>query len=69
MKKKQYTKQDVFDYFDGIPSLADQLGIEPQAIYQWGEQIPEARAFQIQVLSKNHFTTKNIPVKKRDKAA
>lgn len=27
--------------------LARRLGIEPQAIYQWGEDVPELRQYQI----------------------
>jgi hypothetical protein len=38
----------VLSLFDNNASeLARVLGIKPQAIYQWGEKIPELRAYQL----------------------
>ena len=37
--------------FGNVQALADALDISPQAIYQWGDEVPEGRAFQIEVLT------------------
>ena len=44
------TKQQAIDHFQGIPQLADALGIHRQAIYQW-ESIPLLRQYQIERLT------------------
>lgn len=41
------TKQDAIKHFGGVPQLADALGIQRQAIYQW-EEIPKLRQFEIE---------------------
>jgi len=49
--------QDAINYFSdergkgGIKRLADALGIWPQAVYQWGEDVPELQAFRLEILS------------------
>ena len=37
--------------FGSVQALADALQISPQAVYQWGDEVPEGRAFQIEVLT------------------
>ncbi|AUZ76640.1 MULTISPECIES: Cro/CI family transcriptional regulator [Aeromonas] len=44
-------KQDAIDHFGGVVQLAYALGCSPQAISQWGEAIPQGRAYQIEVLT------------------
>lgn len=39
--------QDAISLFGSIKALAKALGITQPAIYQWGENVPELRAFQI----------------------
>ena len=42
---------DVITHFGGITPLAKAIGVKTQAISQWGEIVPELRAYQIEVLS------------------
>ncbi len=44
-------KQDVLEHFGGVVGIAKALGCKPQAISQWGETIPQGRAYQIEVLT------------------
>lgn len=39
----------------GIVALAALLGISRQAVYQWPEQVPEARLWQLRVLKPEWF--------------
>jgi len=39
--------QEAKDFFGGIRPMADALGITEQAIYQWGENVPELRSYHI----------------------
>jgi hypothetical protein len=41
---------DAIADFGGIYNLAVALGIYPQAIYQWGEYVPELRRYQIEAI-------------------
>lgn len=43
---------DVIAHFGSIRAVADALKVTPQAIYQWGELVPQGRTFQIQVLTR-----------------
>jgi len=47
----QIRTEDAIRHFGGVPTLAEKLGVRPQAIYQWGEFVPEPRVYQIHVLS------------------
>lgn len=46
---------DAIDHFDydgrGVYRLAVALDITPAAVYRWGDTIPRARAYQLQVLT------------------
>jgi hypothetical protein len=42
--------QEAINEFGGVRKLADALGIWPQAIYKWGEDVPELRRYQIEAL-------------------
>lgn len=39
---------DAIKHFGGIPELAGALGITRHAIYQWGEDVPRSRQYEIQ---------------------
>lgn len=39
-------------FFGSKKKLADALLINPSAVTQWGELVPESRQYQIQVLTK-----------------
>ncbi|MDG9671848.1 Cro/CI family transcriptional regulator [Hahella aquimaris] len=41
-------KTEAVDYFGNQANLAKALGIAPAAVYQWGDFIPELRAFQLE---------------------
>lgn len=45
-------KKDAVEHFGSVADLAKALAITPEAIYQWGDDVPEGRAFQIDVLTK-----------------
>lgn len=47
----QIRTDDAVKFFGTAADLAERLGISPQAIYQWGEFVPERRVYQIHVLS------------------
>jgi len=45
------TKADVIKFFGSQSAVAKALGVSKQAVGSWGEQIPEGRAYQIQVIT------------------
>ncbi|OOH86268.1 Cro/CI family transcriptional regulator [Comamonas kerstersii] len=49
-------KQDAIDRAGSSAALARILGIAPAAISQWGEQVPSARVWQLQVLKPEWFS-------------
>ena len=60
------TFEQVLDHFGGThESLANALGISREAVTMWKGEIPEARAFQIEVLSAGKFKAADLPVKRR----
>ena len=44
-------KTDVINHFRSAAELAKKLNISEAAISQWGETIPQGRAYQIEVLT------------------
>jgi hypothetical protein len=45
------TTDEAKELFGGsLRALADALGITEQAIYQWGDMVPELRVYQILVI-------------------
>lgn len=44
-------KQTAIEHFGGANKLAQALGCKPQAVSQWGDTIPQGRAYQIEVLT------------------
>lgn len=44
------TKDQAINLFGNVSTLAAALGITTQAISQWGELVPELRAYQIREL-------------------
>jgi len=41
--------QDAINYFGGRDLLADALGIDRTATYHWGDYVPNARQYQIEL--------------------
>lgn len=50
MKKKTALK-----HFGGTVKLASALGISPQSISQWPQDVPKGRAFQIELLTQGEL--------------
>jgi len=42
---------DATAHFGSVRALADALDISVQAVYDWGEEIPTGRAYQLQVIT------------------
>lgn len=60
------TFKKVLEHFGGThESLALALGITREAVTMWRGEIPESRAFQIEVLSRGKFKAADLPVKKQ----
>jgi hypothetical protein len=43
--------QHAIDHFGSVAELAARLEITREAIYQWGEFVPEPRAYKLHVIS------------------
>lgn len=50
---------DAAQYFGGIPKLANALGIDRHAIYQW-RKIPTGRAYQIEILTNGQLKAADL---------
>ena len=60
------TFAEIVEHFGGThEALAKRLGISREAVTMWGGEIPESRAFQIQVLSDGRFKVDDMPVRGR----
>jgi hypothetical protein len=59
----------IIEHFEGVTSLARQLGCTSQAISAWKREgtIPELRAFQIEMLSKGKFKADRLPIRPRSR--
>lgn len=44
-------KDDAIRHFGGNSALAEALGISPSSVSEWGELVPELRAYQLQVMT------------------
>jgi len=49
---RQVKKKTAVEHFGGVAALAEALKITPAAIYQWGQEVPAPRAYQIEVLTR-----------------
>lgn len=43
------TLQEALDHYGSRKALADALGLWPQTVYAWGDSIPLARQYEIEV--------------------
>lgn len=39
--------KDAIEFFGDRKAIADALGIWPQAVYRWGDEVPPLRAYQL----------------------
>lgn len=44
-------KKTAIAHFGGVSKTARALGITPEAVTRWGEEIPQGRAYQIESLT------------------
>ena len=44
--------KDAIEHYGGIKQLAEALGIWPHNISRWGEFVPSARAYELEVKTK-----------------
>lgn len=44
-------RADAINHFNGIAPLAKALGITYEAVRQWGEEIPELRQYQLELVT------------------
>jgi hypothetical protein len=44
--------EEAVKIFGSVRQLADAIGISEQAVYKWGENVPELRRYQIEALAK-----------------
>ena len=49
-------KSDAIEYFGSTRSLAEILDVSTQAIYNWGDEVPEMQAYKLQVLTEGKLT-------------
>lgn len=56
-------KTDVFEHFKSAKNIARALNIYPQAVHQWTDIVPKARAFELFIKSNG-----SIPIKEDDYA-
>lgn len=45
-------KAEVIDFFGSAANVAKALGVSTAAVSQWGETVPELRAYQLQKITK-----------------
>ena len=49
-------KEDAIKHYGSVQALADALKITRPAIYQWGELVPETKAWKLQALTDSKLT-------------
>ncbi|MFM5138446.1 Cro/CI family transcriptional regulator [Aeromonas rivipollensis] len=51
-------KDEAIKHFGGVVQLAVALGIRSQSVSQWGHDVPQGRAFQIELLTGGQLKAK-----------
>lgn len=49
-------KTTAIDYFGSVSALAEALSISQEAVSQWGENVPELRAYQLERITNGALT-------------
>lgn len=44
---------DAINHFSGAAKLASEIGVSVQAVYQWGEYVPDSSVGKIMAVAKN----------------
>jgi len=63
------TKDDAVKFYGSQTKLAQVLNIKPSAISQWGEDVPELRAYQIERLTGGELKATELPLMSPEHAA
>jgi len=42
--------KDAVEFFGGHAALADAIGVTRQAIYMWGDDVPELRSYHVKAV-------------------
>jgi len=63
------TKDDAVKFYGSQTKLAQVLNIKPSAISQWGEDVPELRAYQIERLTGGELKATALPLMSPEHAA
>lgn len=58
-------KNDVLDHFKSVKSISKKLEIDPVAVYQWPEIIPELQAFRLDFLTNGALRYRPDPYDKQ----
>lgn len=61
-------KTDAIAYFGTPTAVARALGIFPAAVYQWGENVPPRRAYELEKITDGALKA-NIPLPQKQKKA
>ncbi|MFM5008152.1 Cro/CI family transcriptional regulator [Aeromonas veronii] len=61
-------KHDAVQHYGSVVQLAAALGIKPQSVSQWGETIPQGRAYQLELMTGGQLKadTTALPGQERD---
>lgn len=54
-------KEDAVKYFGNSKKLAEALNVTKGSVSQWGDEIPELRAYQIERITGGKLKVKNPP--------
>ncbi|MGI2215665.1 Cro/CI family transcriptional regulator [Shewanella baltica] len=60
---------DAVAHFKGKSKLAKALGINPASVSQWGDDVPELRAFQIERLTDGQLKATALQLANPEQAA
>lgn len=60
MTKKTANLDQVINHMGSVLALANALGIERQAIYQWKGKVPPRRAYEIERVTKGKFKADDL---------
>ena len=58
-------KDDVLNHFGSVKSISEKLEIDPVAVYQWPEIIPELQAFRLDFLTSGALRYRSDPYDKQ----
>jgi DNA-binding transcriptional regulator YdaS (Cro superfamily) len=56
-------KTDAIEFFGNQVRLAKKLNIDPGAVSQWGEHVPELRAYQLERITNGKLIAGDYPKK------